>query len=177
MRSVYPLVLLLGAAAFGQINTGELSGSVRDPSGGLLPGATIVVEHVETGKKITAISNSAGEYLLPQLPVGVYSLTAGAANFKQSSVPRLEIHASDRLRRDFTLQLGDFNEVVTVEASDQASVEMVDTSSQSALSGTGASLVSLWQTGAVGLMAQREITWKLRRSTAVQYISPAAYKA
>lgn len=65
--------------------------------------------------------------------------------------------------------------VVTVEASDQASVEMQDTSSQSAISGTGASLVSLWQTGAVGLMANREITWKLRRSTAVQYISPAAY--
>jgi len=66
--------------------------------------------------------------------------------------------------------------VVTVDASDQASLEMVDSSSQSAISGTGASLVSLWQTGAVGLMATREITWKLRRSTAVQYISPAAYK-
>ncbi len=65
--------------------------------------------------------------------------------------------------------------VVTVDASDQASIEMQDTSSQSALSGTGASLVSLWQTGAVGLMATREITWKLRRSTAVGYISPAAY--
>ncbi len=67
--------------------------------------------------------------------------------------------------------------VVTVEASDQASIEMVDTSSQSAISGTGASLVSLWQAGAVGIMANREITWKLRRSTAVQYISPAAYAA
>ncbi len=67
--------------------------------------------------------------------------------------------------------------VVTVEASDQASIEMQDTSSQSAISGTGASLVSLWQTGAVGLLANREITWKLRRSTAVHYISPAAYAA
>lgn len=65
--------------------------------------------------------------------------------------------------------------VVTVEASDQASIEMQDSSSQSAISGTGASLVSLWQTGAVGLMALREITWKMRRATAVQYISPAAY--
>ncbi len=65
--------------------------------------------------------------------------------------------------------------VVTVEASDQASIEMIDASNQSAISGTGASLVSLWQTGAVGIMANREITWKLRRSTAVQYISPAAY--
>jgi HK97 family phage major capsid protein len=67
--------------------------------------------------------------------------------------------------------------VVTVEASDQASIEMQSTSSQTAIGGTGASLVSLWQTGAIGLMATREITWKLRRSTAVQYISPAAYSA
>jgi HK97 family phage major capsid protein/HK97 family phage prohead protease len=65
--------------------------------------------------------------------------------------------------------------VVTVEASDQASIEMQDSSSQNAGTGTGASLVSLWQTGAVGLLANREITWKLRRSTAVRYISPAAY--
>jgi HK97 family phage major capsid protein/HK97 family phage prohead protease len=67
--------------------------------------------------------------------------------------------------------------VVTVEASDQASLEMVDSSSQSGITGTGASLVSLWQNGLVGLLASREITWKLRRSTAVQYISPAAYAA
>jgi len=66
---------------------------------------------------------------------------------------------------------------VTVEASDQASVEMQDTSSQSGITGTGASLVSLWQNGLVGLLARREVTWKLRRSTAVRYISPAAYVA
>ena len=113
MRSVYSLTLLLSAfVAFGQMNTGELSGSVKDLSSGVLPGATIVAEHVGTGKKFTALSNSSGEYLLAQLPVGLYSLTASAANFKQSAQPRLEIHASDRLRRDFTLQLGDFEEVV-----------------------------------------------------------------
>jgi HK97 family phage major capsid protein len=67
--------------------------------------------------------------------------------------------------------------VVTVEASDQASLEMQDTSSQSGITGTGASLVSLWQNGLVGLKATREVTWKLRRSTAVRYISPAAYVA
>jgi HK97 family phage major capsid protein/HK97 family phage prohead protease len=67
--------------------------------------------------------------------------------------------------------------VVTVEASDQASLEMVDSGSlQDAKTGAGAtSMVSLWQTGAVGLMGVREITWKLRRPEAVQYIAPAAY--
>lgn len=117
MQSVYSLTLLLiGFVALGQMNTGELSGSVQDLSSGVLPGATIVAEHLETAQKFTAVSNSSGEYLFAQLSVGVYSLTVSATNFKQSALRRLEIHASDRLRRNFTLQVGDFNEVVTIEA-------------------------------------------------------------
>jgi HK97 family phage major capsid protein/HK97 family phage prohead protease len=67
--------------------------------------------------------------------------------------------------------------VVTVDASDQASIEMQTSSAQSGLTGTGASLVSLWQTGMVGLMATREINWKLRRTGAARYIGPALYRA
>jgi HK97 family phage major capsid protein/HK97 family phage prohead protease len=67
--------------------------------------------------------------------------------------------------------------VVTVDASDQASVEMVDSSSQSGITGTGASLVSFWQDGLVGLKATREITWKIRRTGAARYIYNSAYKA
>jgi len=119
MRSVYSLTFLLGGVvAFGQMNTGELSGSVQDASRGLLPGAMIVAQHLETGQKFTAVANTSGEYLLPQLPVGVYSLTASAADFKQSVLPRLEIHASGRVRRDFTLEVGNRTDVVTVRADD-----------------------------------------------------------
>jgi HK97 family phage major capsid protein/HK97 family phage prohead protease len=65
---------------------------------------------------------------------------------------------------------------VNVEASFEASLEMLDTGlSQDATTGTGASLLNLWQTGCVALRSMREINWKLRRPTAVQYISPAAY--
>ena len=71
MRSIYSLALLLGGfAAFGQMNTGELSGSVQDESKGLLPGAMIVAQHLETGQKFTAVANNAGEYLFPQRPWG-----------------------------------------------------------------------------------------------------------
>ncbi len=67
---------------------------------------------------------------------------------------------------------------VNVEASDQASLEMLDSSLvQDATNGTGTSLVSLWQTNCVGLRAEREITWKLRRAAGVSYISNAAYTA
>ena len=116
MRFVSTLTLLLAATALGQMNSGELSGSVQDRSGGVLPGAIIIAEHLTTGQKFSAVTNSAGEYLLPQLSVGVFSLTVTAADFKQSSLPRLEIHASDRLRRDFTLEVGNRADVVTVLA-------------------------------------------------------------
>ncbi len=112
------LLVLGGFAALGQMNTGELSGSVQDASKGLLPGAMIVAQHLETGQKFTAAANTAGEYLLAQLPVGAYSLTVSAADFKQAVLPRIEIHASARLRRDFTLEVGSRTDVVTVLADD-----------------------------------------------------------
>lgn len=65
---------------------------------------------------------------------------------------------------------------VEIESSDQASLEMLDGSlTQNGTNGTGASLVSLWQTGMLGLKASREINWTLARSASVQYLSGVAY--
>ena len=66
---------------------------------------------------------------------------------------------------------------VTIDASDQASVEMTNASAQSGITGTGAQQVSFWQTGLVGLKATRAITWQLRRQGAARYIGPVAYRA
>jgi hypothetical protein len=116
MRLPWRQVVMFSALlAFGQMNTGEISGSVQDRSNSALPGATIVAQHSDSGQKFTTISNSSGEYLFPQLPVGVYSISVSATNFKQSSLPRIEVHAGDRLRRDFTLEIGARTEVVTVQ--------------------------------------------------------------
>jgi carboxypeptidase family protein len=82
--------VLTGLAAFGQMNTGEISGSIQDATNSLLPGATIVAEQLGTGQRFTAASNSSGEYLFASMPVGVYSLTVSAKNFKQSALPRLD---------------------------------------------------------------------------------------
>lgn len=108
------LILMGALSARSQMNTGEISGSVRDPSGSILPGAIVTAQDAQTAQKVTAVTNNAGEYLFPQLPLGVYSLSVTETNFKQSTVPRLEVHASDRLRRDFTLELGDRTDVVTI---------------------------------------------------------------
>lgn len=65
---------------------------------------------------------------------------------------------------------------VTVDASREASLEMSNSPSQDATNGTGAEMVSLFQTNSVGLRAERYINWKKRRAAAVSYISGAVYK-
>jgi hypothetical protein len=116
LRQFLSLLFLLATSMVAQMNTGELGGSVKDESGGVLPGAKILAEQAGTGQQFTATANSSGEYLFGQLPVGLYSLTATAPNFKQSTIPRVEVHASDRLREEFVLRVGDASEIVTIQA-------------------------------------------------------------
>jgi hypothetical protein len=87
--------LLTGSVALGQMNTGEIAGMVKDPSGALLPGATIVAEQTATGLKFSTTSNSAGQYLLPGLAIGTYSLTVSAHNLKQSMLHALDRHVGE----------------------------------------------------------------------------------
>src|SRR5690348_12120629 len=100
------LLALLGASiAFGQMNTGEIAGSVQDQLGGQLAGAKVVAEQTSTGQSFTTVSNQAGEYLFAALPVGMYTLTASAVNFRSATLSPVELHAGGRLRFDFTLRV------------------------------------------------------------------------
>jgi hypothetical protein len=113
--------LLLAALRLpGQMNTGQISGSVQDALGGALPGATVVAELAQTRQKFTTISNGSGQYLLTQLPIGTYSLKVSAQSFKQSVLTNVEVHVGDTSRRDVTVQVGDANETVVVEAGNGA---------------------------------------------------------
>jgi hypothetical protein len=110
-------LVLSATAAFGQMNTGELGGTVRDASGGFMAGAIVVAEQTATGLKYTSGANGSGEYLFGQLPIGVYKLTASAQGFKQSVLSNVEVHIGDQLRHDFNLEVGQQSEVVVVEGS------------------------------------------------------------
>src|SRR5258705_10456079 len=96
------VLLLAGALCLlGQMNTGEIGGSIQDGLGGALPGATVVAELAQTGQKFTTSSNSSGQYLLTQLPIGNYSLKVSAPSFKQSVWSNVDLHIGDKLRHDF----------------------------------------------------------------------------
>lgn len=113
----FAFLLLLGAMHLpAQMNTGQIAGSVQDALGGVLPGVTVVAEQTQTGQKFTAKSNGTGQYLLTQLPIGQYSIKVNAPNFKQAVLSNVDVHVGDTLRHDFTIQIGDANETVIVEA-------------------------------------------------------------
>ncbi len=74
-------ILSTAALAFGQTATTSLRGTIKDPTGALVPGAKITIVDKEKGTTFTAIANSAGLYTFAQIPPAKYTITATATGF------------------------------------------------------------------------------------------------
>jgi hypothetical protein len=111
------LGVLLKFATFApaQMNTAEITGSVEDASGAAIRGAIITAVQTGTQLKFTAATNESGQYALIQLPLGDYSLTVEAPRFKQAVDQHVILHVGDRLRKDFSMEVGEIAEIVLVE--------------------------------------------------------------
>src|SRR5438093_512336 len=109
-------VFLLAAPALAQRPTGTIRGSVRDTTQSMLPGATVTVSNEETGFSRATVTNSAGVYSLPELPVGRYKVSAELQGFKGASRTGVILRVADALGIDFELGAGQISEIVTVEA-------------------------------------------------------------
>ncbi len=96
------------------MNTAEISGLVKDPSGASVPDATIEVVESNTRLKYVTGSDASGEFLLAQLPVGEYKLSVNAKGFKQAVHSGIVAHAGDKLRQVISLELGEQSQVVMV---------------------------------------------------------------
>jgi hypothetical protein len=101
------LIACLSSALFGQMNTADITGNITDPSGALIPRATVTALQLATQQTRTATSNGAGQYLLPQLFLGEYKFTVNARGFKQAVLNGVVFHAGDHIRQDFYLDLGE----------------------------------------------------------------------
>src|SRR5262245_51289078 len=109
------LCVFIASAAFGQA-VSQISGTVKDQVGAVLPGVEITATQTETGIGRTTVSNETGNYVLPNLPVGPYKLEAtlpGFRTFVQTGIV-LQVNSSPVINP--TLELGQINEQVEVEA-------------------------------------------------------------
>ncbi|WP_263366492.1 TonB-dependent receptor [Edaphobacter bradus] len=120
---IFLAILILSSAgvAMAQLDTGSVQGTVRDSSGAVIPNATVVVTNEGTQRNYRTTSNSHGEYSIPTLPVGIYSVTTTSKGFQASKIMSVPLNASELHRTDVVLQLGSTTDQITV-TSDQVQV-------------------------------------------------------
>src|SRR5690349_19994411 len=111
-------ILLTASASFGQAYLGTLRGTVTDPSGAVVPNATIVLREPATGALVRqSKSDHQGNYEFPDIKPGTYRVTVEAAGFQSSSIDEIVLTAGQVRRVDVGLNVGTVaQETVTVTA-------------------------------------------------------------
>jgi Carboxypeptidase regulatory-like domain/TonB-dependent Receptor Plug Domain/TonB dependent receptor len=109
---------VLSLVASAQVQNGQITGVVSDPSGAVVPRASIHVRNLATGYQADFESNGSGIYTVPELIVGSYTVRATASGFKTVTATNLFLNAGTVLRVDFKLVVGARSE--TIEVSDAA---------------------------------------------------------
>ncbi|MCU1262005.1 MAG: TonB-dependent receptor, plug, partial [Bryobacterales bacterium] len=118
-RSLF--VLLLSAVlCCGQTSTTQLSGTVYDNSGAVLPGSAVTVVNDATGATLKQLTNSAGLFAFPSMAVGTYTITVEMQGFKTTRRTNVTLVVGTPLTENITLELGDTHDVVKVEASTES---------------------------------------------------------
>lgn len=142
---------------------------------GIQPNSLVLIMSQGMALSLSLIRNTLGNRAFPDLTInggyleGIPVIVSQAVTSYGS--PTANMIVAVNARDVFLAEDG-----LSIDASEQASLQMDDApGTQDGTTGTGTSLVSLWQTNMLGLRAEREITWKLVRSASVQYLSGVAY--
>ena len=128
-RDKFPFLLVLVfafvSAALAEVG-GKITGIVKDQTGSVIPGASVVVTNAQTGVKLTTTTDQDGVFTFPVLSVGQYQIDVTSDVFKSYRRTGLVIDINSALVMDVTLQVKEQNESVVV-MEDPAQVETTDT--------------------------------------------------
>lgn len=108
------LLILAAVTGLNAQTTANISGTVSDPSGALVPKAQVTVINQATGAKRVVAANEAGFFSAPQLAVGTYTVTATAPGFKTAEKKDIELHVADERSIALVLEIGSTSEIVQV---------------------------------------------------------------
>ena len=125
--TIFALILAISLPIYAQAVNGTILGTVTDSSGGSVPNTKISLTETNTGVIRTATTNESGNYIFPDVPPGLYSVTAELAGFKKITRPGIELLINTSPRVDLTLQPGNVTEVIEVSA--QAAILQTETAS------------------------------------------------
>lgn len=96
---------------------GTILGTVTDPSGGIVPGATVLVRNVDTGIVRESLSSELGTYRVDLLRPGLYEVTVELLGFRRTEMSQVELRVGQTLRVDVRLQIGEVTDSVVVSDS------------------------------------------------------------
>jgi hypothetical protein len=128
---LFAVLLTFFSVLSAQTFRGTIQGTVTDPTGAAIPGAQVKVSSPETGFARTVTTNDQGEYVVPELPLGTYSVTVSKKGLSTTSLDQVPVRVGAVQRADVKLALGEVREQLTVNAE----VPMVDTNTDT-LGGT-----------------------------------------
>src|SRR5215469_10774071 len=111
------LAALPESVSFAQESTARLLGTVTDPTGAVVPHAVVTAKNIATGLERKTQSDEAGDYSIPLLPIGQYTVTGEAAGFKTSTISGLTLQVNQEARVDIRLAVGSATESIQVQAS------------------------------------------------------------
>ena len=107
--------LLAGSVAYAQ-NGGEITGTVTDPTGAVVPNVDVKITSVETGSSRVTKSNGAGIFDFPGLDNGDYNLSASSTGFQAYKQNGIVLNIAQTLRADIALAVGSASQVVVVQS-------------------------------------------------------------
>jgi hypothetical protein len=109
-------LLAFAAPAFAQLDTASIVGTVRDAQGGVMPGVTVTATQQGTGTASTTTTNDRGQYVFPNLRIGVYAVAAELQGFRRAVRNDVQLSVQSQPEIDFALEVGSLTEEVTVSA-------------------------------------------------------------
>ena len=109
--AISPRALWAQAAA-----SGTIQGVITDPTGAVVPAATVQVSNVDTNVSTTVQTDASGRYFVPNLRVGTYSVTVTRGGFKTVIRSGIILQVNQIAEIDITLQLGESSQTITVAA-------------------------------------------------------------
>ncbi len=121
LKGIYAAFLLVLAAstlsARAQSTSGRIVGAVTDGTGTALPNVTIRVTNIDTNAARTVVSDEAGGYSVPNLPIGNYEVSAERSGFKRYQRRPIKLDVDQTARIDVKMEVGELSESVTIEGS------------------------------------------------------------
>ncbi len=111
------LFLCVSLAYAQSAGSGAITGTVTDPQGGAIAGATVTITSLDTNQLRTATTGSAGDYKFSLLPPGNYSLRFVAPGFKTSQVASVKVNVTETATANASLEIGAVTQTVNVESS------------------------------------------------------------